>query len=81
LAPAPRRLKNGEQWNVFLSCRSVNRPWVINLYDVLREQKHEMFLDQVAVRGGFELRRQLQEALVSSQSGVLVWSKSSVDSD
>jgi hypothetical protein len=37
LAPEPRELTNGEQWHVFLSYRSVNRSWVLNLYDVLRE--------------------------------------------
>ena len=49
-APKPRALSGTEQWNVFLSYRSINRTWVINLYDVLRELGHKVFLDQTAAR-------------------------------
>src|SRR5262245_28137418 len=35
LAPRPGPLPAGKQWHVFLSYRSVNRPWVLALYDVL----------------------------------------------
>jgi hypothetical protein len=36
-APKPQPLAGGDRWHVFLSYRSVNRAWVLNLYDVLRE--------------------------------------------
>ena len=80
-APAPRTLAGGDQWNVFLSYRSVNRPWVLNLYDVLRQQGHKVFLDQVVLKAGDRLIRGLQNALQSSQAGVLVWSESTGQSD
>ena len=54
-APAPRALGKDETWNVFLSYRSVDRPWVINLYDVLRSAGHKVFLDQVVLKAGDEL--------------------------
>jgi TIR domain-containing protein len=49
-APKPREFTSGDQWNVFLSYRSVSRPWVLNLYDVLREQGHKVFLDQCVLK-------------------------------
>ena len=81
LAPKPRPLGPGEQWHVFLSYRSVNRMWVINLYDVLRQQGFEVFLDQVVLTGGDELLRVLEDGLERSQAGVLVWSSAAGDSD
>jgi hypothetical protein len=42
-APKPMGLTGVEQWNVFLSYRSVNRAWVLNLYDVLQHQGTESF--------------------------------------
>ncbi len=42
-APKPRELGGTDKWNVFLSYRSVNRAWVLNLYDVLRELGHKVF--------------------------------------
>jgi tetratricopeptide (TPR) repeat protein len=81
LAPKPRPLKGNDKWNVFLSYRSVNRIWVLNLYDVLRQQGFEVFLDQVVLAGGAELIKTLEEGLSRSQAGVLVWSSASVDSD
>ena len=47
-APKPRALGDGDKWNVFLSYRSVNRSWVLNLYDVLRELGHECFSTSVS---------------------------------
>ena len=49
-APKPRALGGANRWNVFLSYRSVNRAWVLNLYDVLRELGHKVFLDQTALK-------------------------------
>ena len=80
-APGPRPLTGSDQWNVFLSYRSVNRPWVLNLYDVLRQQGHKVFLDQVVLKAGDRLIKGLQGALQGSQSGVLVWSEATGDSD
>ena len=80
-APKPRTLGKDEKWNVFLSYRSVNRIWVLNLYDVLHQQGFEVFLDQVVLAGGDELIRVLEDGLQQSQSGVLVWSARTGDSD
>ena len=79
-APPPNALKPGQRWNIFLSYRSVNRPWVINLYDVLRGHGHQVFLDQCAITGGDPLIEKLEDALDQSQAGVLVWSSASADS-
>jgi tetratricopeptide (TPR) repeat protein len=81
LAPKPRPLGKGEKWHVFLSYRSVNRIWVLNLYDVLHHQGFEVFLDQVVLAGGDELIRVLEDGLEQSQAGVLVWSSSTGESD
>src|SRR5436305_8015980 len=81
LAPKPRPLMGNDKWHVFLSYRSVNRIWVLNLYDVLRQQGFEVFLDQVVLAGGDELIRVLEEGLERSQAGVLVWSAATADSD
>ena len=80
-APPPRALGEGEKWNVFLSYRSVDRKWVINLYDTLRSVGHEVFLDQCVLRGGDQLIRVLEDGLEASQAGVLVWSRESADSE
>jgi tetratricopeptide (TPR) repeat protein len=79
-APAPRPLGKDETWNVFLSYRSVDRPWVLNLYDVLRSAGHKVFLDQVVLKAGDQLIRQLQQGLRTSQAGVLIWSAKSAES-
>ena len=81
LAPKPRPLAQGEKWNVFLSYRSVNRIWVLNLYDVLRQQGFEVFLDQVVLTGGDQLIRVLEDGLEQSQAGVLVWSAATAESE
>jgi len=80
-APKPRDLSGSDQWNVFLSYRSVSRSWVLNLYDVLREQGHKVFLDQCVLKAGEELMTRLEEALSTSQAGVLVWSDATRDSE
>jgi hypothetical protein len=79
-APPPRPLAPPDRWNVFLSYRSVNRTWVLNLYDVLRELKHNVFLDQTALKPGDQLIKELQDALIASQAGVLIWSSTTADS-
>jgi tetratricopeptide (TPR) repeat protein len=81
LAPPPRALTGKDQWNVFLSYRSVNRAWVLNLYDVLTQQGHKVFIDQCVLKPGDQLIRRLQDALQTSQSGVLIWSSATADSE
>jgi hypothetical protein len=56
-------LDDGNEWNVFLSYRSVNRPWVLNLYDVLIELGHKVFLDQYVLKPGDKLIKNLEAAL------------------
>ena len=80
-APEPNPLKDNEEWNVFLSYRSVNRPWVLNLYDVLTELKFKVFLDQYVLKVGNALNEQLEDALDKSQAGVLIWSTAAQDSN
>jgi hypothetical protein len=53
----------------------------LNLYDVLRQQGFEVFLDQVVLAGGEELIRVLEDGLERSQAGVLVWSSAAADSE
>jgi tetratricopeptide (TPR) repeat protein len=79
-APKPKPLNPGE-WNVFLSYRSVNRPWVLHLYDVLTELGYKVFLDQYVLKPGDELITVLEDALEKSQAGVLIWSNATKDSD
>jgi hypothetical protein len=80
-APKPRALSGTDRWNVFLSYRSVNRAWVLNLYDVLRELGYKVFLRQTALKAGDQLIKELQDALKTSQAGVLIWSSATQDSD
>lgn len=80
-APKPRELTGGDNWNAFLSYRSVSRTWVLNLYDVLRELGHKVFLDQCVIKIGDPLIKVLQSALSTSQAGVLIWSNATRDSE
>ncbi len=79
-APKPKPLKDGE-YNVFLSYRSINRPWVLHLYDVLTELGYKVFLDQYVLKPGDELITVLEKALENSQAAVLIWSNAAKDSD
>jgi hypothetical protein len=81
LAPSPRELAGDDEWNVFLSYRSVNRSWVLNLYDVLRGHGHRVFLDQVSLKAGDQLARRLEHGLTGSQAAILVWSTTTADSE
>ncbi len=80
-APKPNPLGDGEVWNVFLSYRSINRGWVLNLYDVLTELGFRVFLDQYVLKSGDSLVRNLETALDTSQAGILVWSNAASDSE
>ena len=46
LAPRGPINASDDKWDVFLSYRSVNRPWVLRLYDQLRHLDYEVFMDQ-----------------------------------
>ena len=81
LAPQPRPLTGKDVWNVFLSYRSVDRPWTMNLYDVLTQHGYKVYIDQCALPAGSELTARLQQALQASQSGVLIWSSATSESD
>jgi Flp pilus assembly protein TadD len=74
LAPPPPSLAQGKSWHVFLSYRSVNRPWVLALYDILNGLGYKVFLDQYVLTAAAPLAISLGEALDASQSAVLVWS-------
>ena len=80
-APKPNPLRDGQAWNVFLSYRSVNRGWVLNLYDVLTELGFKVFLDQYVLKPGDSLVRILEDGLQQSQAGVLIWSNAAKDSE
>lgn len=80
-APKPIPLREGEKWNVFLSYRSVNRGWVLNLYDVLTELGFKVFLDQYVLKPGDSLVHSLENALETSQSAILIWSTAAQDSE
>jgi len=80
--PGPRRPRpDNLRYDVFLSYRSVNRRWTFALYDTLVEAGFDVFVDQVELKPGGSLRRQLQASLEASASGVLVWSADAANSD
>jgi len=79
-APSPPELKTGQKWHVFLSYRSVHRPWVIQLYDLLRGLNFEVFLDQYVLKAADSLVGSLEEGLYKSASAVLIWSTATEDS-
>jgi MinD-like ATPase involved in chromosome partitioning or flagellar assembly len=54
-APKPKPLEADEQWHVYISYRSANRPWVMSLYDALRQQGYQVFFDQVVLAPGTNL--------------------------
>jgi hypothetical protein len=81
LAPKPVALPAGRQWHVFLSYRSVNRPWVLALYDVLNVLGYKVFLDQYVLTAAAPLAIALGEALDASASAIMIWSGSYEDSE
>ncbi len=79
-APSPPELAPGQNWHVFLSYRSVHRPWVIQLYDLLRGLNFKVFLDQYVLKASDSLVGSLEEGLYKSASAVLIWSVATEDS-
>jgi tetratricopeptide (TPR) repeat protein len=81
-ALAPRGpIKTGDdKWDVFLSYRSVSRPWVLRLYDQLRHLDYEVFMDQFVLTTSGGLNPQLEQNLQRSATAVLIWSSRSEES-
>ena len=79
-APKPEPLPSGKSWHVFLSYRSVHRPWVLQLYDSLREVGFSVYLDQFVLRASDNLVQALQRGLDESAAAILVWSAESEES-
>ena len=80
LAPHPEAVPAGKTWHVFVSYRSLNRPWVLALYDILNGLGYKVFLDQYVLTAASPLALSLGEALDSSQAAILIWSGSYEDS-
>ncbi len=78
--PPPRTRPQGYEWDIFISYRSINRPWAIALYDMLVDAGYRVFLDQFVLVTGQPLVGQLEANLERSASGVLLWSSAAADS-
>lgn len=81
LAPRGPLKGSGDRWDVFLSYRSISRPWVLRLYDTLRFLDYEVFMDQFVLTTHDGLQRQLEAGLSRSATGILIWSHQSEDSE
>jgi len=79
-APKPQPLTASQRWHIFLSYRSVNRQWVLQLYDVLRHLGYNVFLDQYVLSAAAPLALTLGEELDSSASAIMMWSSEFDDS-
>lgn len=73
-APTPKPLDPKMKFHVFLSYRSTNRMWVLQLYDILRGLNYQVFLDQYNLAAASPLALSLGEALDASQAAVMIWS-------
>ena len=80
MAPKPAALAPSQHWHVFLSYRSVNRHWVLQLYDVLRHVGYNVFLDQYVLSAAAPLALTLGEELDRSASAIMMWSSQFDDS-
>lgn len=80
-APQPTSLAAGKRFHVFISYRSVNRLWVLQLYDLLRNFGYEIFLDQYVLAAAAPLALSLNEALRDNQAAVMIWSSAFEDSE
>ena len=80
-APAPNPLEPNKKFHVFLSYRSVNRGWVLQLYDILRGLNYQVFLDQYNLAAAAPLALSLGEALDTSQAAIMMWSSTFEDSE
>lgn len=80
-APEPADLGQDKKYHVFISYRSVERRWVLALYDILTGLGYKVFLDQYVLTAADPLAYTLGEALDASQSAILVWSNRFEDSE
>lgn len=80
LAPRGPIKAGDDQWDVFLSYRSVSRPWVLRLYDELRHLGYEVFMDQFVLTAAAGLNAQLEQHLARSSTAVLIWSSRNEES-
>lgn len=74
-APKPDTLPDDKQWHVFISYRSVNRPWVLALYDILQGLGYTVFLDQYVLTAAAPLALSLGDALDASAGAIMIWSE------
>ena len=70
LAPRGPIKASDDKWDVFLSYRSVNRPWMLRLYDQLRHLDYEVFMDQFVLTTSGGLNTQLEDNLERSATAV-----------
>jgi Flp pilus assembly protein TadD len=80
LAPRGPIMSADDQWDVFLSYRSTNRPWVLRLYDQLRHLGYEVFMDQFVLTTSGGLNTQLEQHLSKSATAAMIWSSHSEES-
>ena len=80
LAPKPWPLKPGEKWHTYISYRSIYRPWVLQLYDILKQLGYSVFLDQYVLTPGQPILEALDEGVEQSASAVLVWASRASES-
>lgn len=79
---APTPPERGERkFDAFISYRSSDREWAMALYDALKLAGWEPFLDQFELVPGANLQASLEEALMASASGVILWSSRTRDSE
>jgi tetratricopeptide (TPR) repeat protein len=81
LAPKPWPLRDNQKWHTYLSYRSIHRPWVLQLYDILKGLGYQVFLDQYVLTPGTNNFESLQDAVQQSSSALLVWASQTRDSE
>jgi tetratricopeptide (TPR) repeat protein len=79
-APEPPE-RGDRKYDAFISYRSSDREWAMALYDGLRLAGWEPFLDQFELVPGADLQTSLEDALMASASGVVLWSSRTADSE
>ena len=79
---APRPPERGERkFDAFISYRSSDRDWAMALYDAMQLAGWKPFLDQYELVPGADLQTSLEEGLLASASGVILWSSRTRDSE
>lgn len=78
-APTPPE-RGDRAYDAFISYRSSDREWAMALYDALKLAGWEPFLDQYELVPGSNLRAALEQGMLASSSGVILWSSRTGDS-